>query len=34
MFHGAALGRDGEAAAAARLARSIANPVLLRLARD
>jgi len=34
MLHGAALGREGEAAAAARQARSIANPVLLRLLRD
>ena len=33
MLHGAALGRDGEAAAAAHLARSIANPVLQRLAK-
>jgi hypothetical protein len=34
MLHGATLGREGEAAAAARQARSIANPVLLRLLRD
>ncbi len=34
MLHGAVLGREGEAEAAARLARSIANPVLRRLARD